>query len=1088
MNSVELYIADINGDLQRLDLFEDEGISIVDSIQDVKDIKKIFNVFSRDFKVPTSFENNKIFKHYYDNKIDNGFDGRVKTRAIIKIGGVDYKKGYITILSVTKKLGKAIAYKLNFEGETISLKDIIRDDKIGDLDYTAITFDNTRENRVEGIRNGLYANALSSEDDDGYDLYPDIIFVPIFSGGKAVAQPYGQDYSATNSLKPTDNSYDFSLVKFTGAGVANTSSAPSGVDTPFINPSNSFKNFPITPFDFKTGVKVGRLLKMIDDKYQELIFENSFIHREEIDQMYMLFNKKIEKGVTQNVNEAFNNTNSSIPSSGVNSYVYTTVNYINNTPDNTLVLVKDDGSAWGRIANPTQNQARLAEGIFVCEENRASESVDVTIKKFSIDNATGVRTDLLVTTISDIQSGQTYPRNGLNLSAWEDGMGVLFDVTFSSSQPLDGLVDFRFDVDWLEFPKQRSVSTQSISAQVIDIKNTAPDIKVMDLITGLFKMFNMTSYVEDGKIIIKELEDYYKEGVSHDITSMVDISSGEVSPGFNYKNVKMDFQESDDVLTKYFNGDGNFGSIEIDKNSFVEDDENPSTSIELKKGKDYSISLPFSTMMFENLYLGFDSSQNLIGDYSNGGGGLPTDIVIGNQIDGKLQEVETKPILFFGKQVDTSKTFIQPESVGDAEDIGDIGGYADNGIIHFGNTAGIYGSVSNGRDLILTESTSSLSNNDYGLSTIDIFLSDDLSTEIGKIDSNKWWNPSNIMATRYKRNGDFINPFNKYQGISFDNNVYDEFENQHLLNPSVWTNGLYHTNYERYLKNVYAKNARIKKFKVKLSETLLIKYSLKDSFRIGAEEYNINKINIDILTGEGTVELINKIYFEEISGIVTPPVIPDTEAPVIASLSAVSLPNSTSAIVYVDITDNVSVAELEIRTDTTPGSEGTTGARFDLINGLNGTSVTMEETVTGLASNATTNISLRARDSSGNYSTWSNVTVTTISAPVAPNTPTLTGSFNRFSGGIISLSVGNLLGSDSFDVYHKIGTATSFTLVTSVNSVDYDTPNTKTLELSHAESNDGEWYVIAKSSSGLSSSQSTTYVYEGSSGGVGGPT
>ena len=64
MNNIQLYIQNTEEEYIPIDIFDDERIQIEDSIQNVRDISKIFNTFSRDFKVPASFENNKLFKHY----------------------------------------------------------------------------------------------------------------------------------------------------------------------------------------------------------------------------------------------------------------------------------------------------------------------------------------------------------------------------------------------------------------------------------------------------------------------------------------------------------------------------------------------------------------------------------------------------------------------------------------------------------------------------------------------------------------------------------------------------------------------------------------------------------------------------------------------------------------------------------------------------------------------------------------------------------------------------------------------------------------------------------------------------------------
>ena len=53
-NKVQLYIEE-----QRVDLFSDETIEINSSIQDFRDIGKIFSDYTQSFNVPASDTNNK---------------------------------------------------------------------------------------------------------------------------------------------------------------------------------------------------------------------------------------------------------------------------------------------------------------------------------------------------------------------------------------------------------------------------------------------------------------------------------------------------------------------------------------------------------------------------------------------------------------------------------------------------------------------------------------------------------------------------------------------------------------------------------------------------------------------------------------------------------------------------------------------------------------------------------------------------------------------------------------------------------------------------------------------------------------------
>ena len=128
MQKVQLYIEG-----ERLDLFKDETVSITQSIQNIKDISKIFTEFTQSFTVPASPTNNKIFKHYYNWNIVGGYDARIKSKASIELSYIPWKNGFIALNGVDLKSNKAYAYRITFYGETINLKDILGEDQLSDL-------------------------------------------------------------------------------------------------------------------------------------------------------------------------------------------------------------------------------------------------------------------------------------------------------------------------------------------------------------------------------------------------------------------------------------------------------------------------------------------------------------------------------------------------------------------------------------------------------------------------------------------------------------------------------------------------------------------------------------------------------------------------------------------------------------------------------------------------------------------------------------------------------------------------------------------------------------------------------------------
>jgi len=136
MNQVDVYINN-----ERLDLFQDEQISINVSVQNIKDLATIFTDFTQSFTVPASTTNNKIFSHYYRFDVTGGVDGRLRQTARIEINSLTFREGVIELESVSKKNNEPSAYTMTFYGQLVNLKDLFGDDYLYDLDLSAYDHD-----------------------------------------------------------------------------------------------------------------------------------------------------------------------------------------------------------------------------------------------------------------------------------------------------------------------------------------------------------------------------------------------------------------------------------------------------------------------------------------------------------------------------------------------------------------------------------------------------------------------------------------------------------------------------------------------------------------------------------------------------------------------------------------------------------------------------------------------------------------------------------------------------------------------------------------------------------------------------------
>lgn len=118
----------------RIELFEDEKISVTSSIQNVNDISKVFTDYSQSFTIPASDNNNEIFRHWYENSLDNGFDQRIRYSGYIEIDTQTFRSGKWQLESATVKNNRVEDYKLTFYGELKSLSDKFGEAKLKDLD------------------------------------------------------------------------------------------------------------------------------------------------------------------------------------------------------------------------------------------------------------------------------------------------------------------------------------------------------------------------------------------------------------------------------------------------------------------------------------------------------------------------------------------------------------------------------------------------------------------------------------------------------------------------------------------------------------------------------------------------------------------------------------------------------------------------------------------------------------------------------------------------------------------------------------------------------------------------------------------
>jgi hypothetical protein len=142
---IETALAQTELEFSRLELFNDEKISVSSTIQNISDISKIFTDYSQGFTIPCSPTNNAIFQHFYQNDVNATIDYQKRYNAYIEVDTVLFRRGKIQLEKTNLKNGSADSYSVTFYGAGVSLKDYFNEDKLSQLDHTSLDHDYTNK-------------------------------------------------------------------------------------------------------------------------------------------------------------------------------------------------------------------------------------------------------------------------------------------------------------------------------------------------------------------------------------------------------------------------------------------------------------------------------------------------------------------------------------------------------------------------------------------------------------------------------------------------------------------------------------------------------------------------------------------------------------------------------------------------------------------------------------------------------------------------------------------------------------------------------------------------------------------------------
>jgi hypothetical protein len=628
--TVQIYIKDVDGDFQRIDLFKDEGVSITDKIQDVRDIAKVFTEFSQSFSVPASKNNNKLFKHFYNADIVDGFDARKRAEAYIEINGVTFKEGDIRLEGVNMKHNIADSYRIVFFGKTVTLKDIIGDDELSDL--TGLDRYNTIYGTTE-IKRGLQrdpdtfatgnpttitASRLIDSGGIAGSLAGDLVInrttgATAYVSFKASSTELilsADIFSSTSEEYEVSNHILTPLITHTQRLYYHTNQDIQDTGNLHWHGGGGTHVHGVRWDNLKYALRIHEIIREIQSKYG-LTFSNDFfsttnkayfnlymwLHKEK---GFIPFPENSALGAPIDAWTPLTRTNSAM----INS---STLKIFNGGSVTNLDLIINRSGSDPYFISVTRDgtQVYYESGI----TSTGTKTIDLTSSVRSYDTNTEYRV-----IIGGYTSTITF-----TYFSWEvDSTGVVFTETFTTPSVTLTLDD----------PFQ-------VTAQI-------PKMKVMDFLTGLFKMFNLTAFVEsDGTIYIDTLDEFYVDkqssGSPYTIDEYIDSTSHQSNTALPYREITLKYEDTGTLLAKQHEQiEGTVGAWAEEK--YVRN----ALGNQKFDGDLYEVEAPFGHMKFERLY---DSADNTLTTIQ--WGYSADDNFNEDSVNGDYDAYIGKPVLFY---------------------------------------------------------------------------------------------------------------------------------------------------------------------------------------------------------------------------------------------------------------------------------------------------------------------------------------------------------------------------------------------------------------------------------------------------------
>jgi len=604
MREVQIIVVNPNsGNYERLELFKDETILLTQTIQNARDIGSIFTDFSQSFTLPASKSNNKLFEFYYNSDIETGFNANDKRSAQILLNGSLFRKGFLALDGVELKQNNPFSYKVTFFGETVDIKKQLKDLTLRNLfeAYTALNHNYDVSTVSQGLVTSLF---------NGKICYP------------LISHTERYFYDSSTHANGTRN------LHYAGSGAS----------------QNQGVNFR----DLKPAIKINEIFKRINET-TDLQFDltTGFLAstNQDFQQLFLWLSR--ERGA---LGQSYTG----------GQLFQVNVNSITN-------FFADGGNLGGFVPPLTSFQGQTTNTDIVLSINNGIINMSPKAYNLSLFGASDreLRIDWTVTSSSTYSMYMIDTLTNDIISSKQNVTGTQFiafqmDVFYIINPNPVAAIQLRIEtedssfvatamslrVKYVYFFQNQIKTTYSKSTTLapaalvndIDVALQMPSIKVLDFLTGMFKMFNLTAFFqENNTIAVQTLDSYYNGGVQRDITDYVDVDKKNVNYPIPYQEIAFRYEKPKTFLAINFeeiNG-YQFGNLENStQNQGV---------TQTDRGKKYVVKLPFEKMIYEPLF-----DQN---------GGTAENILYGYTVDKDRNPVAVMPLIFYRRNTNSTNGY-----------------------------------------------------------------------------------------------------------------------------------------------------------------------------------------------------------------------------------------------------------------------------------------------------------------------------------------------------------------------------------------------------------------------------------------------